>query len=42
VQVKDGTLYVNSVARTEPFIYEKPKYEMPKLVVPPGDVSRPA
>ncbi len=38
-QVHDGTLYVNGVARKEPFIYEKPGYTLGKLVVPPGDVS---
>jgi hypothetical protein len=39
VQVHDGTLYVNGVAREEPFIYQKPAYTLGKLVVPPGDVS---
>lgn len=38
-QVHDGTLYVNGVARDEPFIYQKPAYTLGKLVVPPGDVS---
>ena len=39
VQVHDGTLYVNGVPRQEPFTYEKPRYVLGKLVVPPGDVS---
>lgn len=34
----DGTLFVNGLARTEPFINEMPRYNLPKLVVPPGDV----
>lgn len=39
LQVHDGTLFVNGVARDEPFIYQKPAYTLGKLVVPPGDVS---
>jgi hypothetical protein len=39
LQVHDGRLYVNGVAREEPFIYQKPAYTLGKLVVPPGDVS---
>jgi hypothetical protein len=39
-QVKGGKLYVNGVARVEPFINEPPAYTLGKLVVPPGDVSR--
>jgi len=38
VEVHDGTLYVNGVPRQEPFTYEKPRYVLGKLVVPPGDV----
>lgn len=38
-QVKSGTLFVNGKAREEPFIAEAPLYTLPKLVVPPGDVS---
>jgi hypothetical protein len=41
-QVHDGRLYVNGVARDEPFIYQKPAYTLGKLVVPPGDVSHPS
>lgn len=39
LQVHDGSLFVNGVARDEPFIYQKPAYTLGKLVVPPGDVS---
>ena len=39
VEVRDGTLFVNGAAREEPFINERPLYRLPKLVVPPGDVS---
>jgi hypothetical protein len=39
LQVHDGRLYVNGVAREEPFIYQQPAYTLGKLVVPPGDVS---
>ena len=35
----DGTLYVNGVARTEPFINERPNYVLERLTIPPGDVS---
>lgn len=38
-QVRNGRTYVNGVARSEPFIAESPLYEMPRLLVPPGDVS---
>ena len=38
-QVKGGALYVNGNARTEPFINERPAYQLPRLVVPSGDVS---
>ncbi|KXZ54640.1 hypothetical protein GPECTOR_4g706 [Gonium pectorale] len=38
IEVREGRTYVNGVARTEPFIAERPLYEMPKLLVPPGDV----
>ncbi|GLC34431.1 hypothetical protein PLESTB_000729500 [Pleodorina starrii] len=38
VEVHNGRTYVNGVPRNEPFIAERPLYEMPKLVVPPGDV----
>ncbi len=38
-QVRSGKVFVNGVPRTEPFINEQPAYEMPRLVVPPGDVS---
>lgn len=38
VEVKNGTLFVNDVPRTEPFINEQPLYNLKKLVVPPGDV----
>ncbi|EFJ48575.1 hypothetical protein VOLCADRAFT_104633 [Volvox carteri f. nagariensis] len=38
IEVRNGRTYVNGVARNEPFIAEQPLYEMPKLVVPPGDV----
>lgn len=38
VEVHDGTLFVNGVAQTEPFINEKPAYFLERLTVPPGDV----
>ncbi|KAG2434639.1 hypothetical protein HXX76_007533 [Chlamydomonas incerta] len=38
IEVRNGRTYVNGVARTEPFIAESPLYEMPRLLVPPGDV----
>ena len=38
-QVRNGRTYLNGVMRNEPFIPEEPQYEMPALVVPPGDVS---
>eukprot|EP01025_Chloroclados_australasicus_P019753 TRINITY_DN2081_c0_g1_i2.p1 TRINITY_DN2081_c0_g1~~TRINITY_DN2081_c0_g1_i2.p1 ORF type:complete len:302 (+),score=30.72 TRINITY_DN2081_c0_g1_i2:139-1044(+) len=38
VEVKDGLLYVNGKARSEPYIFEKPTYALPKLVVPDGFV----
>ena len=40
VEVRGGTLFVNGAPREEPFINERPLYARPKLVVPPGDVSR--
>jgi len=42
VEVHDGNLYVNGMARQEPFINERPAYTLGKLVVPPGDVSEPS
>ncbi|GFR44261.1 hypothetical protein Agub_g5465 [Astrephomene gubernaculifera] len=38
VEVHNGRTYVNGVARSEPFTAEHPLYEMPRVVVPPGDV----
>eukprot|EP00798_Chlamydomonas_sp_ICE-L_P002649 gene2649-5027_t len=38
VEVHDGTLFVNGMAREEPFINEKPNYVLNKLTVPPGCV----
>ena len=38
VEVKGGRLIVNGKARTEPYIFEAPKYELQRLVVPPGCV----
>lgn len=38
VEVKGGALYVNGSVRTEPFINERPAYQLPRLVVPSGDV----
>ena len=38
VEVKNGTLFVNGVARKEPFLNEKPSYVLPALVVPEGNV----
>ncbi|PNW81149.1 hypothetical protein CHLRE_07g344350v5 [Chlamydomonas reinhardtii] len=38
IEVRNGRTYVNGVARSEPFIAESPLYEMPRLLVPPGDV----
>jgi hypothetical protein len=38
-QVRGGTLYVNGLPRTEPFIFERPGYTLSRLVVPQGDVS---
>ena len=38
VEVKQGHLIVNGTPRKEPFIFELPKYEMPKTVVPDGCV----
>ncbi|WPT11718.1 Chloroplast processing peptidase [Picochlorum sp. SENEW3] len=38
VQVKNGKLIVNGVARSEPYINEKPKYTLAPFVVPPGHV----
>jgi len=38
VEVRNGTLFVNGVARNEPFINEKPTYNLPKLVVPEDNV----
>lgn len=40
IEVHKGVTYVNGEARVEPFINEKPVYEMAPLVVPPGDVRR--
>jgi hypothetical protein len=37
-QVRNGQTFVNGQQRVEPFIAERPLYEMPKLLVPPGDV----
>jgi signal peptidase I len=39
LQVHDGKLFVNGVARDEPFIAQQPAYTLGRLVVPPGDVS---
>lgn len=39
VEVKNGSLLVNNVPRNEPFLFERPDYFLPKLVVPPGNVS---
>lgn len=36
VEVCDGRLVVNGQPRNEPYIYEAPKYELKKLVVPEG------
>jgi signal peptidase I len=38
VEVRDGKLIVNGEARREPFIAEKPRYELAPLIVPPGDI----
>lgn len=38
VEVKNGTLFVNGVARKEPFINERPSYVLPSLVVPEDTV----
>jgi signal peptidase I len=38
VEVKNGRLYVNGQPRTEPYIFEKPKYQLQLLTVPPGHV----
>lgn len=38
VQVKNGRLIVNGVARNEPYINEKPAYTLDPFVVPPGHV----
>ena len=38
VEVKNGTLFVNGIARKEPFINEKPSYVLPALVVPHENV----
>jgi signal peptidase I len=38
VEVKRGMLFVNGVARVEPFINEKPSYVLPRLIVPEGSV----
>lgn len=38
VQVKNGKLIVNGVARSEPYINEKPNYTLDPFVVPPGHV----
>jgi len=34
VEVHDGTLIVNRVAREEPYLNEKPKYDFPALRIP--------
>jgi signal peptidase I len=36
VEVTRGRLVVNGAARAEPYIQEPPKYELPRLTVPPG------
>lgn len=38
VEVKQGRLVVNGVAKSEPYIFEAPKYELSKLTVPEGCV----
>ncbi|PSC70013.1 chloroplast processing peptidase-like isoform X1 [Micractinium conductrix] len=38
VEVRGGRLIVNGQSRTEPYIYEMPKYELPLLTVPEGHV----
>ena len=38
VEVRGGRLIVNGQARAEPYIFEAPKYELQRLVVPPGCV----
>ena len=38
VEVKDGALFVNGVARREPFVNERPAYVLAPLVVPEGCV----
>jgi signal peptidase I len=38
VEVREGTLFVNGRARVEPYIFERPRYELPLLTVPPGNV----
>jgi signal peptidase I len=38
VEVKGGRLIVNGMPRKEPYINEKPKYELAKLTIPEGCV----
>ena len=38
MQVKSGQLFVNGEARIEPYINEPPRYQLPKLVIPPDNV----
>ena len=38
VEVHRGKLFLNGVAMDEPFILEPPKYDLPALTVPSGDV----
>ena len=38
MQVKNGQLLVNGEARVEPYINEAPRYQLPKLTIPPDNV----
>ena len=38
VEIANGILYINGKPQDEPFINEKPKYDLPKLTVPAGSV----